>query len=578
VNPAAVLGIGAGALVVLAAGILAAVWVAGGFSAHDPSGDDHKPDLVALKSTGEKKTHTSHPRGKTSTRTDTDKKQDVKQEVKEGGKQPGDDPGKQVKENKKEPEQFAQDRNPGEKKQEPGEKKQEPVESKQEEYARLMKAGETALAAKQFDDAIAAFKRASELMPENEAPIARLEAAQKAQVDALVAQVPPAKKPPPDPEKKVVVKQPPDDPAPKQQETFQSYVKAAADALAARNPAAAAQALEAARRLNPQSPVLVDLDRQLNQLALALRNSNQVDPAKLVADFNALVKQGVAARSLGRWDEAVRCFTWALSLSPGDPFVVKALDEARFQQQAAAVRYDQLIAEGSAALQTRRAEVAIDRFQAAGLAYPERGTPLALLQQAVILLDLQRQFAALMDRGNDRKVKTFYNLAIKDYNDALQIFPGDPDALAARADAIARRDAPPTPPVPPPLTAAEKKKRFDAAMTRGRAFHMDAKYALAALEYRAALEFLPNNATAQNLLQRANKSLPLTDPPPADPKVRYQEALKKAFAAHDAGNYAAAVQAYQEAINIMPSQAAFIQPFLNQARANQPRTKVKGKS
>jgi tetratricopeptide (TPR) repeat protein len=506
-NIGLVVGVGAAALLlVVGVGVLVAMWMASSFNTPDPGKDQKQPDPVALKSGGDRKqTQTG---GKTAGKGKNEKKGD-KQDA--GQEQPTPE----------------QDRKKAEEDRLAAEKARE--EKLKAEYEQQMKLGETALEAKRYDDAVTAFTKASELMPESEVALIRLAAAQQAQANAQFVQ-PKGKEPP------VVVKQPPDvakppkfAPDPKRGEQFTKFVAAARLALEARNVGDAVEAIAAARRIDPANPILEELDRQVNQLVAAFQNAKGTDAERRQVQYALLLKRAVVARSANYWNEAARCYQLALQMNGEDIALRKALDEVLLARDQAQLKYQDFVARGALAMQAEKPWIAIDWYGGAVQVFPESDAPL-LLRQAQLYWDSLKRFAAFMKAGDDYMRARQYRDALAVYNQALLEFPEKRVAIDAQfraqqyldgklvaVDPVPRDPPPFVPTVDDPKQRPIKKnpnpadikqksdanQRYNDFMARGQAEFNRGNFVTAANLFRAALNARPGDPDADAGLRNA---------------------------------------------------------------------------
>jgi tetratricopeptide (TPR) repeat protein len=171
----------------------------------------------------------------------------------------------------------------------------------------------------------------------------------------------------------------------------------------------------------------------------------EADKAKRQAEYARAVQAGRDAYAARRYDDAVKAFTDALRIMPGDR------DATALLQQATKTR---------------------DDMKAAANAEAKR----------------KADYTRLMAQGQAAMAGKHYADAVKAYGEALKVMPNDPAATKAHKDAQAALDASKAPPPPP----AEYTRHMDAAA----ALEKQQKYADAVPAYKAALKLLPNDPKA----------------------------------------------------------------------------------
>jgi tetratricopeptide (TPR) repeat protein len=324
-----------------------------------------------------------------------------------------------------------------------------------DDYDRLVKAGDDALADKNYKDAVAAYQQAKDLMVGDEAAkkletaqtalaaqaaqekqamdVARLkERAEKAydegryglavelytqyldgaKDDAVAAKALAAAQ----------AKLAADDAQKKELQKFRTLVKLADKAFQDKNIPKAAEQIAAARQIYPDNPKVDSLDRQLDQ------NLQDLPPDT----FSRLVDMAALAAAAKRWAEADRLYALALKINNDDKIRLARLELLELRREAErqfAVLFDQ----GKLALKAGRPLDAIALFQQANTLFPENTLTLPWLALANDELARQERFAEFMTAARQLTKPGTYPKALLAYDQALAIFPKNPDALAERA-------------------------------------------------------------------------------------------------------------------------------------------------
>jgi tetratricopeptide (TPR) repeat protein len=277
-------------------------------------------------------------------------------------------------------------------------------------------------------------------------------------------------------------------------------------------------------------------------------------------------------------DAAEQTLAEAEQLAPKDPAVLKAQDDLRQARQAANQRrkqaeYDDAIKAGREALAAQRYDDAIRHFTEAGQVLPGDARAAQLLRQArqaktdsLALKDglekRQEELARLLAIGQAAMQAQRFEEAIRAYTEATRLDPQDADAarLLREANQAAQAGQPkppadkPRPPVGPPKPPANPTKppagpvkplvggpnsptvpEYLKQMQAGAAFEQQLNFAEAVRSYRAALRIVPNDPRATLALQAAELKMYLLEGRKAllanrfaEAERAYQEVLKRA--------------------------------------------------
>lgn len=152
-----------------------------------------------------------------------------------------------------------------------------------------------------------------------------------------------------------------------------------------------------------------------------------------------------------------------------------------------------------------------------------------------------------VERGRKELGQKRYPAAVEAFAAAVKLAPTNAEAVALLKQAESARDA-----------EKARKGVFDRYVASGKASAEKKQYAEAAKSFRAALGIEPDNAEAKRLLVDAEARAKA--PPPVDPKMKerqdaYDKALKAARGHAKAGEHAAALRAFDQALAAMPNDA-----------------------
>ncbi|HKB00873.1 MAG TPA: tetratricopeptide repeat protein, partial [Gemmataceae bacterium] len=438
--------------------------------------------------------------------------------------------------------------------------------------------GRTALATKQYEKAIAAFRAAAELKPGDVEIQKALTQAELARDEAVTAARP---KKDPTPKTEAVTK--------KSANVDDLLAKARA-AIRAKDLDGAAKFLADASAADPTDPdiqkVRAEYDAARRQLAGADAEAKKKQDAYLQS-----LRDASTALADKKYAVAIREAKEALAAKPGDPAATKILNDAQKALDAANATaadterkkdaYDAAMKAGRAAYAARKFDEAIRAFEEAVQAKP--GDPTATQSLAIV----KKAAAAASDEGKKKDAydtamtsgraamaKKDYDAAIRAFSDALKADPGDPTATALLKQAREADAAPKAPAVDP-----KRKELYEAWMDRAEKLMAARRFADAVEAYQNALRAMPDDTKATKGLAEARAAatpkkdptptkvdpIPAKDPvvpkkEPVTPKAspiaaRIPDLLKTAQAQENGQRYAEAARTYQEVLKLSPTNA-----------------------
>jgi tetratricopeptide (TPR) repeat protein len=280
------------------------------------------------------------------------------------------------------------------------------------DYQKALKTGRDALAVKKYDDAIKAFNDAGKLLPDD-----------KAWKD-LLKQAEDGKK------KKG------------QEEELQQLVSSAEADIKAGKLDAAAKALADAKKIDPKDPGVVKASQDLDAALTAAKDDTAKKQRQ--ADYEKAIKAGREALTAKKYADAIKAFTEAGKVMPGDK------DAATLLKQAQQAQTDAQAAADAEAKKKKEEE------------------------------KRNADFAKLMDQAQTQMAAKKYSDAVSTYNDALKLKPGDAKA-----------------------SSALKNAEFQQHMAEGQRLLNAKKFSDAASEFQEALKLFPDDANAKALLKKA---------------------------------------------------------------------------
>ena len=301
-----------------------------------------------------------------------------------------------------------------------------------------------------------------------------------------------------------------------------------------------------------------DRDREAElakkQRDLEARENELNEQEKRRREYDRLMAAGEKRLAEKKYADAITAFQEALKLFPDDAKALDGLVAAKAGQQIPAdtkptddadknKAFDKVMAEGKKAMADKQYALACTLFESAAKLKPgDEGATTALIEAKKELekdAAAKRQLAdytKAMDAGNAALKAGRYADAIREFLAAQRIMPNDAAALKGEQEAkkqLAQQDA------------DKKKQDFNRQMDKANAALKDKKYDDAIDAVKAALQILPDDPGAKQLLADATKAQ-------ANAKTAYDRLMADADAARLALRYDDARLLYMQALQIMP--------------------------
>jgi tetratricopeptide (TPR) repeat protein len=379
------------------------------------------------------------------------------------------------------------------------------------EVARLMEQGKAAMGKKEFAAAVRAFTVAKQLAPDDADVGKALEGA-LASADADAG------------EKKKLA-------------DYQVHLDAGRAALTAGRFEEAVREFQAALNVLPDDQTAaINLKTAQNRLAAG------AEMAKRQEAYAELMQRAQAALDAGRPDQAVPPLKQAAKLFPDDKNTQKMLKTALLDASTAEAEYNRLMALGDAAMSRQRFEEANRLYTQAGQALPgdraaadkARAAANAVTDRQAAIVAYQRYMTqAALDMENQR-----YPSAVRNFQEALRIVPGDANALQGLTDARSAIAA-----------ATRQRGQLDTLLQKGATALQQLQYAEAITIYTDALRLAPGDPRATRGLSQA----------------RYGRAMVQGRVALAANRNQDAIRYFEEALEQAPGDPAAM-ALLAQAR------------
>jgi tetratricopeptide (TPR) repeat protein len=356
------------------------------------------------------------------------------------------------------------------------------------------------------------------------------------------------------------------------------------------------RAIQALREANGLTPGNVEVLTALSKAEQArdeqaARARIQAEQQQKQAALRNLLNAGQAQLAAGHYDEAAKSYQEVLRSDPRNAEALAALreiDKARAADGAAMKKrradYDLAMDAGRGAMKNRNYPGAINAFTEALRLMPGDRDATALLKEAQRLRDEAaaavlrgEEFKRLLTQGQAAMAARRYADAVNAYNEALKIQPGDPGVTKALRDAQQAAEAmrnppkpapallppanppkapatpmppanptkpPMAPTTPPPPPPPDPQAEYAKAMQAGAGFDKQKKFADAVQAYRTALRWKANDPKAATALRNADYLGHMTEGEKflaakrfADATKEFEEALKLFPNSNDAKTY-----------------------------------------
>ena len=238
-----------------------------------------------------------------------------------------------------------------------------------------------------------------------------------------------------------------------------------------------------------------------------------------------------------RYEEALAEYELALKVFPNDKYVsgqaeaVRAILKERQDKQDA---FDTAMSQGEALLAEENFDAAIFQFETAKSIFPNDKLPKERLAEAQKQKQLYTEKVALFDKtmeeARQQGLRKNYDAAITKLDQALELFPNDPQAIAMKSEYQASRDL---------------NDRYNSIIAQADQLYENKAYKEAKAQYQSALLVVAGDAYATDMIARLDPLIAQQDAEEAARIAAEQEAARLAAEAE-----AARIAAEQEAARL----------------------------
>ncbi len=307
---------------------------------------------------------------------------------------------------------------------------------------------------------------------------------------------------------------------------------------------------------NQMQKKIKDLKKQMEDKA-AENEEKEKEKAKQEADFQAYVKAGDAAVAQKDYQKAIGQYDLALAIK--DDAVVKSKKEAAQKALDELAKLEQIekdyqakISEAKSAFDAKKYQDAINLYKEASNLKPNEQKPKDEIAKIQALLAQEKakkeEFDQLVADGDNAVNSKNYDVAIEKYTKALALFDdntvktklNNAKTLKAELENQAKAEA-------------EKKAKFDALVKTADNAFTQKDYNAAKEKYLEAQTYFPNDNHVKSQLAEVEKKIEEEKAKEAEAKAKEEQYLAKmaeAKSAFDSKNYENALKLYQEAAQL----------------------------
>ncbi len=422
---------------------------------------------------------------------------------------------------------------------------QERLERMKAQYDAYMEAGSTALEADKFDEAIAAFVSALEVMPDDAEASAKLNEAES-------------------------LKQAMMDEAAKDQ-LYSEQILKADDLFEQKLWDEAMIAYSDAVRIKPEEiypqDQIAKIEEELEKERLAKAAADEAAREEMIA---GLVAEGDVLLAEKQYQSALDKYEEAFALDNSKTEIQAKIEEANtlllafLEAEANKEAYAQAIADGDAQFEDQNYQRSKSSFEEAASIFPEETYPkekIAEIDQILLaqaeaeeaerLRKLNAEVMELIADGDKRMSKKKYEKARGEYEAALALVPDHPLATQKLDEVNGIINE---------IEEAEASLRaYEAAIDEADGYFKDESYEMAKLKYLDAKELMPSESYPENkiaeiemILERERLAALQAEKDALD--ASYREALREADGFLNEKNYVQAIAGYEDALELKPDE------------------------
>ena len=301
-------------------------------------------------------------------------------------------------------------------------------------------------------------------------------------------------------------------------ETYESLMRSGNTKFASKDYISAKTYFEMALKQRPKD---TEAKKKLDETLVKIQQDSQRQEV-----FYYHLDAGDALNAQNKYEEALAEYEKALEVFPEDKYTgaqadaIRAILKERKDKQDA---YDTAIAQGNTLLEEENFDAAIMQFEIAKEIFPKDNLPKERITEAKRLQSLYNEkvarFDKLMEEANQQALRKNYDAAIQKLNQALEIFPNDGQALSL-------------------LQTLQGSKatndRYNAFIAEADRLYENKNYKEAKTQYQGALNVVPGDSYATEMLSRLDPLIAQQDAEEAARIAAEEEAARLAAEAEAA--------------------------------------------
>ena len=301
-------------------------------------------------------------------------------------------------------------------------------------------------------------------------------------------------------------------------ETYESLMRSGNTKFAAKDYISAKTYYEMALKQKPKD---AEAQSKLNETLVKIQADSERQEV-----FYSHLDAGDALNAQNRYEEALAEYDKALAIFPDDKYVggqAKAIRDMLKERKDKQDAYDTAIAQGNTLLEEENFDAAIMQFETAAEIFPNDKLPKERIAEArrlqQIYNDKVAQFNKYLEDANQLGLRKNYDGAIAKLNQALEIFPDDPQAKNLLQSMNASKDV---------------NDRYNALIAEADRLYESKAYKEAKSQYQSALNVVAGDAYAMDMIARLDPLIAQQDAEEAARIAAEQEAARLAAEAEAA--------------------------------------------
>lgn len=301
-------------------------------------------------------------------------------------------------------------------------------------------------------------------------------------------------------------------------ETYESLMRSGNTKYAAKDYISAKTYYEMALKQRPKD---AEAQSKLNETLAKIQADSERQEV-----FYAHLDAGDALHAQQRYEEALAEYDKALAIFPNDNYVgtqAKAIRDLLQERKDKQDAYDRAIAQGNTLLEEENFDAAILQFETAAEIFPDDKLPKERLAEARRLQQLYNdkvaQFNTFLEEANQLGLRKNYDGAVAKLNQALQLFPDDPQAKNLLQSMLSSKDV---------------NDRYNSLIAEADRLYENKAYKEAKAQYQSALNVVANDAYAMDMIARLDPLIAQQDAEEAARIAAEQEAARLAAEAEAA--------------------------------------------